>query len=408
MATPSLFDPIVLRGVTFPNRLVKSAMAEGSCDARGLPLPNLARMYARWARGGVGLSITGMAGVVPGHAFTEREIGLDLDEASEALRAVTAGVHAAGGRIVAQLCYADPQLRRAKAWRQGAHAPTSGFSKTHFGWNRKITSKEISDLVRAFGAAAARAKAAGFDGVQLHAAHGYLISRMLSPRHNRRDDAWGGSFAGRTAMLRECVAAVREALGPQLPVLVKLNAHDGTPGKGLELPEGLRIGEALERAGVDAIEVSAGTADVGMGCYPNRGGLPVDIGRTYLAKEFPFLRPVLPFLGTIVRFVEPTVRLDREAYFAPLAEAFARALSIPIICVGGVRSKDCAERLLERGVAMVALARPLVRQPGLPRAWKEGRELRAQCISCNRCFVQLGLDQPLRCWHRPSEDEAAA
>jgi 2,4-dienoyl-CoA reductase-like NADH-dependent reductase (Old Yellow Enzyme family) len=228
---------------------------------------------------------------------------------------------------------------------------------------------------------------------------------MLSPLHNRRRDTWGGSFEGRFALLRESVLAVRRAVGEDFPVTVKLNAHDGVPGRGLDLDTSVRVGRELEALGVDAIEVSAGTADVGMGCYPNRGGLPVDLGRRYLGRELPFLRPVLPFLGAIVRVIEPTVRLREEAYFLPLAERFARELRIPILCVGGVRSRAVAERVLAGGVAMVSLGRPLVRQPGLPRAWREGRDPEAQCISCNRCFVELGLGEPLRCWqkveHRP-------
>jgi 2,4-dienoyl-CoA reductase-like NADH-dependent reductase (Old Yellow Enzyme family) len=189
-------------------------------------------------------------------------------------------------------------------------------------------------------------------------------------------------------------------VGPDVPVLVKLNATDGLARGGLQVDEAIHIGQRLEDNGVDAIEVSAGTADVGMGIYPNRGGMPFDIGRTYLAKEFPFLRPVLPFLPWIARFVERSVAFREEAYFAPLAERFARALGIPVICVGGIRSLKTAEGLLERGIAMVSLARPLIRQPGLPRSWKSGSEVEAQCISCNRCFVQLGLEQPLRCWQR--------
>lgn len=373
-------------------------MAEGACDADGVPSARLARMYERWARGGVGLSITGMAHVVRGHGFTGHEIGLYDDRAIDRLHETTSRVHAAGGRIVAQLCHADPQLRRATVLRQGTIAPSAGFSRTSFHWNREATDAEIRAVIDAFGQAAARACRAGFDGVQLHAAHGYFLSRSISPRFNRRHDRWGGSFDARGAMLVESARAVRTAVGPHLPVLVKLNAHDGLERGGLQIDEAIRIAQRLEDNGVDAIEVSAGTADVGMGIYPNRGGMPLDIGRTYLAGEFPFLRPVLPFLPWITRFVEHAVAFRQEAYFAPLAERFAHALGIPVLCVGGIRSLQTAEALLDRGLAMVSLARPLIRQPALARAWKSGREVEAQCISCNRCFVQLGLGQPLRCW----------
>lgn len=397
-AVADLFAPIALRSVTVPNRFVKSAMAEGACDADGVPDDRLARMYERWARGGVGMSITGMAHVMRGHGFTGHEIGLYDDRAVGALAETARRVHAAGGTVVMQLCHADPQVRRARALREGAIAPTGGFSRTTFHWNRTATNAELEEIIAAFGAAAARARRAGFDGVQLHAAHGYFLSRSISPRHNRRRDRWGGSTEGRARLLVECVRAAREAVGPDLPVLVKLNAHDGVARGGLQPDEAIRVARLLEDAGVDAIEVSAGTADVGMGIYPNRGELPVDIGRPYLAREFPFMRPILPFLPWVARWVSRSVAFREEAYFAPLAERFARALRVPVICVGGVRTRAAAERVLSRGVAMVSLARPLVREPGLPRAWRSGRSSAAQCVSCNRCFVELGLEQPLRCW----------
>lgn len=396
--TPGLFDSIVVRGVTIPNRIVKSAMAEGSAGPDGRPLERLARMYERWARGGVGLAITGMAHVRRGHGFTQHEIGLYDDALVQPLAAIPEAVHRHGGRVFAQICHADPQIPRARARALGAVAPSAGLSRTTFLWTRAIDDGELRRVIDELAAAARRAREAGFDGVQLHAAHGYLLSRMLSPLHNRRTDAWGGSFEGRFALLRESILAVRRAVGDDFPVTVKLNAHDGEPGRGLDLDTGVRIGAALEAIGVDAIEVSAGTADVGMGCYPNRGGLPADLGRRYLATEFPFMRPILPFLPAIVKLVEPTVRMREEGYFLPEARRFARALQIPVIAVGGFRSRSVAEGALADGVGMVSLARPLVRQPDLPNAWREGRATKAQCVSCNRCFVQLGLGERLRCW----------
>jgi 2,4-dienoyl-CoA reductase-like NADH-dependent reductase (Old Yellow Enzyme family) len=208
MKPASLFDPITLRGVEIPNRIVKSAMAEGSADADGRPLPGLARMYERWARGGVGLAITGMAHVRRGHGFTDHEIGLYDDALVEPLRAVPEAVHRHGGRVFAQLCHADPQIPRAKAQALGAVAPSAGLSRTHFLWNRAVRSEDLARLTRDFGEAARRAREAGFDGVQLHAAHGYLLSRMLSPLHNRRRDTWGGSFEGRFAAGRSHDASV--------------------------------------------------------------------------------------------------------------------------------------------------------------------------------------------------------
>jgi len=394
-----LFKPITLRNVTLQNRIVKSAMSEGRALADGRPTAALCQMYARWARGGVGLSITGMAHVRRGYGYA-REIGLYDDGLIEPLRALTAASHAHGGRIFAQLCHASPQIPRAKARALGAVAPSAGWCMTNWLYQRPIDSSELERLVTEFGEAARRARQADFDGVQLHAAHGYLLSRMLSPRLNRRHDRWGGSFDGRLRLLEEAYRAVRQQVGEDFPVLVKLNAHDGRP-RGLQVEDSIAIARRLAAWGVDGIEVSAGIGDVGLGIYPNRGEVPHDLSKRWLGRELPLLRPLLPVLGPAIAALARPVRFTEEAYFFELARRFAEAVEVPIICVGGIRSRHMAERILETSrVAMVSLARPLVRQPSLVRDWQRGRNVEADCISCNRCFVSLGLGEPLRCWSR--------
>ncbi len=398
-APTRLFEPIEIRGVRIENRIVKSAMAEGLCDPDGRPLgAALAVLYERWAAGGVGLAITGMAHLRRGYSFTDHEIGLHDDALIEPLRAIPAAAHRHGGRVFVQLCHAPPQLPRSKAQAFGALAPSRGLSPTSLLWQRPIDDRELVQVAAEFGGAARRARLAGFDGVQLHAAHGYLLSRMLSPRHNRRQDRWGGDFDRRLRFLGEVYRAVRAEVGDDYPVTVKLNAHDGEPG-GLELGAAVRIGQQLEAWGVDAIEVSAGTADVGLGLYPSRGELPLDLSERFLGREFPLLRPALRATRLLTRRIARRVALEGEAYFLAEARRFAEALSIPVICVGGVRSHEVAERILrETPVAMVSLARPLVRQPGLPAAWRAGRTAAASCTSCNRCLLHVGLGDPLRCY----------
>ncbi len=397
-----LFEPITIGSVSVPNRVVKSAMAEGQADELGRPKPELIKMYARWARGGVGLAITGMANVRPGYSFG-KEIGLYDDTLIDPLRALTDASHEHGGRIFAQLCHAPPQIPRAKAQRLGSVGPSAGFCLTNWLFHRPISSADLTQLTHEFGAAARRARQAGFDGIQLHAAHGYLLSRMLSPRLNRRSDRWGGSFEGRLRLLEEVYQRIRQEVGPDYPVTIKLNAHDGRR-PGLDLDTSLRIAKQLQAWGIDAIEVSAGIGDVGLGCYPNRGEVPVDEGKSFLRRELPFMRPLVPLLGPVIRLMTRSIRFQQEAYFRPLAEAFAQALHVPIICVGGIRSRAVAEDILQSTpIAMVSLARPLIRQPALPRDWQRGRNLTAQCASCNRCFVRLGLDDPLRCWNKTKQ-----
>jgi 2,4-dienoyl-CoA reductase-like NADH-dependent reductase (Old Yellow Enzyme family) len=395
----TLFKPITLRGVTIPNRIVKSAMAEECADSDGKPTPKLIRMYQRWAKGGVGLAITGMAHIRPGYSFG-REIGLYSDELVEPLRKLTAASHAHGGRIFAQICHAPPQLPRAKARALGAVAPSAGMCFTNWLYQRAIDAAELDRLPGEFGQAARRAREAGFDGVQLHGAHGYLLSRSLSPKLNRRCDRWGGSFADRLRLLEAVYGEVRRAVGEDYPVTIKLNAHDGQRG-GLDIETSLRIARRLEEWGIDAIEVSAGVGDVGLGIYPSRGDLPVDLCRQWIHQELPFMRALGPALGPAIRWLGRSVRLEEEAYFFDLARRFADHVSVPIICVGGIRSQAVAHQILETSkVAMVSIARPLVRQPALSRDWQRGRNLVASCVSCNRCFVSIGLHEPLRCWHR--------
>jgi 2,4-dienoyl-CoA reductase-like NADH-dependent reductase (Old Yellow Enzyme family) len=389
--------------VRIDNRIVKSAMSEGSADPRGFPTKRLIRMYERWARGGVGLIITGMAHVRAGYGYA-REIGLYADDLVPALRELTDASHRHGGKVFAQLCHAPPQIPRARALELGAVAPSAGFVLTNWLFHRAISGRELSELVDDFAQAARRAREAGFDGVQLHAAHGYLLSRMLSPRHNRRRDRWGGSFERRLTFLTEVVAAVRAAVGDDYPLLVKLNAHDGQRG-GLGLDESLQVAQRLEQGGVDGLEISAGIGDVGLGIYPNRGDLPLGLAKRWLGREVPFLKPVTGLLGPVIGAMARPVRFPGEAYFFELARRFAETVSIPVICVGGIRSRPVAERILaESRVAMVSLARPLIRQPGLPRAWRQGRHLEASCVSCNECFVRLGLGHPLRCWKKGDGD----
>jgi 2,4-dienoyl-CoA reductase-like NADH-dependent reductase (Old Yellow Enzyme family) len=400
-----LFEPIVINGVTIPNRVVKSAMAENLCDARGRPLPGLVSLYENWSRGGVGLSITGIAHVREGCGFLDGDIGIYSDDLIAPLQEVTGAVHRHPGKVFLQLCHAFPQVSRRKARRLGCVAPSAGFNRANLLFNREMTDADIRRLIGEFGAGARRAREAGFDGVQLHAAHGWLLSRFISPRHNRRRDRWGGSFDNRVALLEEILGAIRAEVGGDYPVTIKLNAHDGEP-RGLTVDEAVRIAGRLEERGIDAVEVSAGTADVAFGFYPNRGALPADLALRFIALDAPFARPILPLLRPVLRAAARKARFPGEAYFYPEARRFAEALSIPVMSVGGIRFPETAERILtESRVAMVSMARPFVRQPNLVEKWRAGTGARATCVSCNRCFMQIGLGEPLRCWARR---EAAA
>jgi 2,4-dienoyl-CoA reductase-like NADH-dependent reductase (Old Yellow Enzyme family) len=309
----------------------------------------LAAFYRTLAAGGAGLIVSGFASVsAEGKAFPgalEINGGADLD----GLRRLTDGVHAEGGKIVLQLSHGGGQCRAALCGLRPA-APSEIAARQYPELPRALTGDEIAGLVEAFAAAADRAQKVGFDGVQLQAAHGYLISQFLSPHTNLRLDRYGGDAEGRSRFLLEILEAIRTRVGADYPILAKLNLTDNLPG-GLTVEEGIAVAQGLDRRGIDAIEVSAGT--------PASGGLGP-------------IRPV-PEGG--------------EAYNRPLAEALRGRVRTPVILVGGIRSRAMAEEIIEEeSAAFVALSRPFICQPDLMRRWERGEDSVVACASCTACF----------------------
>ena len=217
---------------------------------------------------------------------------------------------------------------------------------------KEMTKADIQRVVTAFAAGADRARTAGFDGVQIHSAHGYLFNQFLSPLFNHRNDEYGGDIKNRARALMEGVQAIREAVGKDYPVLVKLNSTDGLEN-GLNLEESVQIGDMLAKSAIDAIEIS--------------GGLPLS------AKLMPS------------RFGINSA--EKEAYFQDAARAFKKEIDVPIILVGGNRSFQVAEHLVEEEVAdYISMSRPFIREPDLINRWKSGDLSKATCVSDNMCF----------------------
>jgi 2,4-dienoyl-CoA reductase-like NADH-dependent reductase (Old Yellow Enzyme family) len=345
-----LFREGQIGSLWIPNRLVRSATAERMSAPDGLVTEPLIAMYRELAAGGVGLIIAGHSYVRADGRTSKSMSALDRDETVAGWRRLTDAVHAEGGRIAAQINHGGRQcdVRVVGVARAPSAVPFKGATP------EPLTDAEIWELVGAYAAAARRAVDAGFDAVQIHGAHGYLISSFHSPYTNHRDDAWGGSLANRGHFGREVTRAIREEVGPTYPLLLKLNASDGVAG-GVTREDAVQLARDLEAAGVDAIEVSGGIAD----------------------SDLPWaIRPVTP---------------ETEAYFAGDARAIRAAVTIPVILVGGIRSFEVAEAQLESGAAdFVSLCRPLIREPGLPQRWAAGQREPATCISCDRCGQHPG------------------
>jgi 2,4-dienoyl-CoA reductase-like NADH-dependent reductase (Old Yellow Enzyme family) len=345
-----LFEATEINGMTLRNRFIRSATWEGLANENGSCSSRLVDGMARLAQGGVGLIVTGHAYVREDGQAGPRQLGVYDDALIDGLRGVVDAVHNKGCCIVIQLAHAGLSANTKLT----GHIPVApslvdGFVKTP---RKELTKKDIREIVEAFGKAAERGKEAGFDGVQLRPAHGYLLNQFISPAFNVREDDYGGSLENRARVLLEILQRIRSSLGPDYPIMVKLNNQDYLEN-GLTLEDSLQIGRILEKNGVDAIELSGGTFASGK-LGPIRG---------------------------------PIHKEGEEAYFKESGKVFKEKLGIPICLVGGIRSLPVAESLLKNGFAdYISMSRPFIREPDLIKRWASGDLRKAACISDSKCF----------------------
>lgn len=340
---PDLTDPLAAPltlpcGAVLPNRLAKAAMSEALADpATGAATDELVRLYARWGAGGAGLLLTGHVIVDPSGLAEVGNVLVADARHVDALRRWAAAAQAGGARLWMQLNHAGRQSPRRLSRQPLAPSavPMRGFAGM-FAPPRALAEPEILALVDRFAGAAAIARDAGFSGVELHAAHGYLISQFLSPHTNRRDDAWGGDAARRRAFLLAVVAAVRARVGAGFPIGVKLNSADFQRG-GFTIEESIEVARALAAAGVDLLEISGGSYE--MPAMAKGGELPADL--------------------------RDSTR-EREAYFLAYAERIRAATRLPLMLTGGMRSRVAMEGARAAGIDVIGMARPLAHAPDLP------------------------------------------
>jgi 2,4-dienoyl-CoA reductase-like NADH-dependent reductase (Old Yellow Enzyme family) len=352
-----LFQETSMGALVLPNRLVRSATWEGMCDAHGRPTEKLCRYLQSLAEGGIGLLITGFAFVRPEGKQLPGKMGIHTDDFEPDFRNLTQAVHATGAKLAVQLVHAGGQTSRASAGRQPL-APSAVKVDQFPELPVELNKEQIGRICTAFADGARRARQWGFDAIQLHGAHGYLINQFLSPLTNRRTDEYGGSLDNRARFAMQLYRRVRQAVGPDFPVMIKLNASDNLQG-GLTLEDSIDVARKLSAAGIDAIEVSSGT--------------PVS-GKLGPARE---------------RIKSPA----KEGYNLDPACRIKSAVTCPVMAVGGFRSFQIAQNAVKQaGVDFVAMARPLIREPDLPNRWQAGDYRPAACISCNGCF-KPGLEE---------------
>lgn len=348
---PELFERCFIGGMEIRNRFVRSATWEGMADNDGRTSAKLNGLLGDLARNEVGLIISGHAYVREEGRAAPGQLSACSDALIPSLATMTKEVHDADGRIALQLAHAGCQ---AACQKEGIEVLGPSPLQTEKGaMGRAMTTDEIQAVIRSFGEAAARARQAGFDAVQIHSAHGYLLSQFLSPYYNKRSDSYGGGLQNRARIVLEVFHRVRQAVGPEFPILIKMNCEDFLEG-GFTVDEMLQVSELLRHAGIDAIEMSGGSI---------HSGSRSPVRRTKAESE------------------------DEEPYYREAAARFKSAVGVPLILVGGVRSHGTAERLVKTGAAdFIALSRPLIREPHLIRRWKEGDRNKAACVSDNLCF----------------------
>ncbi len=367
-----LFDTTTLGTIVLENRFVRSATWEGLATPDGYPTSMLTQVFVDLARGGVGL-------IIAGHAYVSREgqagpfqLGIYSDDHIAPLREMTKAVHDAGGKIVAQIahggCAAASQLTGIMP------LGPSMIEKDGHRQCDEMTQDDLARVTKNFAMAAARAREAGFDGVQLHAAHGYLLSQFLSPRQNRRQDSYGGPLENRARILLEVFEATRAAVGSAFGVMVKINSEDFADG-GFTVDDMLAVSAMLEDRGIDAVEMSGGTVR-------SRAYSPSRMGKA--------------------------ARMEGEAYYIEAARRFKEKIRVPLMLVGGIRSYAVASMLVADSTAdYISLCRPLIAEPDLVNRWKSGNREPSACNSDNLCFKPGIEGRGVRCVVRERQNRSA-
>ncbi len=389
-----LFTPINLGDMRIENRFIHSATYEVMASETGEVSDKLVKRYQNLAKGEVGLIIPGYMYVHPLGRSYKYQTGIHNDEMIPGLRKLVEAVHQAGGKIAFQLAHAGRQTTKAVIGQTPIGPSSRGRDPINFVKPMEMTADQVQEVIQAFGAAAKRAVEAGADGIQLHAAHGYLINQFISPFFNQRKDEWGGSDANRFRFLKELISEVRNALPQGMPILVKLNTHDYTPQEGITPSLAVTYAEWLADLKINGLEISCGSA---IYSYMNmcRGDVPVK----ELVNSLPFWKKPLGKL--MMKSMVGKYDLE-EGYNLEAAKMIKPVLGkIPLFVVGGLRKVAQMTETLEQQYAdCISMCRPFIREPFIVKKIKEGKTESVACVSCNRCLAAVPSNMPVRCYNK--------
>jgi 2,4-dienoyl-CoA reductase-like NADH-dependent reductase (Old Yellow Enzyme family) len=370
------FQEAQLGPLKLSNRFIKAATFEGLAP-ENVVSDELISFHRRIAEGGVGMTTIAYCAVAPDGQGAPNEIVVG-PPAAEGLRRFTDAIHETGTAASIQLGHAGPV--GAGAGQKGL-SPSRVFAPQALRFTRAAREDDLQRAIQNFASAAKVAADSGFDALELHFGHGYLISSFLSPSLNRRRDRWGGTLENRARLAREVAQAVRLAVGDGIALIAKFNMADGVAG-GFWLDESITVARMLETDGhLNALELSGGSSFQNP-MYLFRGEAPIH----EMASAFP--QPLrMGFKLGAGRFLREYP--FEEAYFLPYARQFRDALDMPLILLGGLNRLDTVENALAEGFEFVALGRALLREPGLIRRWQAGDESEALCIHCNKCIPTI-------------------
>lgn len=389
-----LFTPQKIGKMEIKNRFVHSATYECMANDTGEVTDKLIRRYRQIASGGAGLIIPGYLFIMTDGRSIPYQTGIHNNDMISGLKKLVDEIHDKGSKVAFQLVHAGRQTFKGTIGHTPV-APSKGpRDNIYMVKPREMTEEEIHEIITAFGAAALRAVEAGADGVQIHAAHGYLVNQFLSPFFNRRTDSWGSSDENRFRFIKEVVSEIKKNIPDDMHILVKLNTRDYTPGQGITLDLAKKYSAWLADLPVDGLEVSCGTLSYSM-FNMVRGDVPTQ----EIIMKFPWWRKILGKM--LLKKMEGKFDLE-EGYNLDAAKQIKPLLKgKPLLLVGGLRRVAHMEEILNNGYAdCISMSRPFIREPNIVNKIKEGKADSVSCVSCNKCFAAAANLIPVYCYNK--------
>ena len=401
-AASTLLKPLRIGRLTVPGRLYKSATSETRATDDGYVTDELLEFYEPMVRAGTPLIVTGNLYVSLQAKSAGRQAGIDSDDKKPGLRDWVKLAHSGGSLLVAQLNHGGRQMVRSSDPGKATVSASSVREPLYGTKPRPLRAGEIPALVDTFAAAAARAQDVGFDGVQIHAAHGYLLSQFLTPHTNRRNDEYGGSLDNRMRLLREVFQGIRARVGDDFPILLKMNGADMLPlRKGATTAELVRVAKVMADEGMDAVEVSRGHYESwpGMVLGHYKGFISGQVKEGSGTKMSGRRRVTVLALAPIIERAAERLAPGGEGFNLPQAEQFTAHLDIPVICVGGFHTTKGMESAIETGRCdAVSAARAFIADPYLFKNVQTPTSGRPVCGYCNGCIARFG-GKPIDCYN---------